>query len=162
MISTLSVIFTVVVLDVAFNHEDEEEVPEWAQKLTRYFMAPIACWHVKCCGNDKKVSPATDEEMESVGPTSKDQNSNVKISNKTKNTPHMNVLTPNMNGDVKTHDQNLEREASSVPFRGKRKYTWKEIALIMDRCFMYIFIVLVIVPSIVCLALMVAKYSEYD
>jgi hypothetical protein len=36
-------------------------------------------------------------------------------------------------------------------------YSWKEVALILDRCFMYLFIFLVIVTSIVCLGILASK-----
>ena len=158
MISTLSVIFTVVVLDVAFNHEEEEKVPEWAQILTRAFMAPIACWHVKCCGN-RQITPMRDEEMIPIKAAPNGNNNNEDTPNKANKSPYI-------NGKVKMQEENSERKKSPwccCSNNGqKRVYTWKEIGLIMDRCFMYIFIALVTIPSIVCLSLLIAKYAEYD
>ena len=43
----------------------------------------------------------------------------------------------------------------------EQMYKWKEIALILDRFFMYTFIFLVATVSIVCLSLLVAAYNNY-
>ena len=175
MISTLSVIFTIFVLDIYFNHDDEEPVPEWAQKLTRSVLAPVACWHVTCCSN-RQISPATDDEIKSESTVATDTSNsktkfvndtnsrtkfaNVKGTNLPTKLPRTTKSVTHMNGKVP--EEKYVREVSSVSSIGERNYKWKEIALILDRCFMYVFIFLVAIPSIVCLALMVAKYSEYD
>ncbi|WAR09698.1 ACHE-like protein, partial [Mya arenaria] len=44
MLSTLSVIFTIVVLDIYFNHDDDEAPTDWLQKFTKYFLVKITCW----------------------------------------------------------------------------------------------------------------------
>lgn len=153
MISTLSVIFTIFVLDIYFNYEEEEQVPDWAQKLTRNFLAPLACWHVRC-GGRRQISPAADEDMKSEATVSK---VNPKLSNNSRRP------TTQMNGKVKIlPDEKLGREESTASSVEERTYKWKDVALILDRCFMYLFIFLVGIPSIVCLALMIAQYQEYN
>jgi len=44
MLSTLSVILTIIVLDVYFNHDDDESPPIWLQKFTKCFLVKITCW----------------------------------------------------------------------------------------------------------------------
>ena len=160
MISALSVIFTIFVLDIYFNYEEEESVPDWAQKLTRSVLAPLACWHVKC-GSRRQVSPADYEEKNSDG---KNSVSTVTTVNPTlnNNTSRHRRPAAKMRGNVKIlPDEKLGREESNVSSGDERQYMWKDIALILDRCFMYLFMLLVGIPSIICLALMAAHYQDY-
>ena len=54
MVSALSVICTIIVLDVYFKTEDDTEVPEWLQKFVR-----VTCWNAKVfCG--AKISPVSE------------------------------------------------------------------------------------------------------
>ena len=158
MISALSVVFTIFVLDIYFNYEEEEQVPDWAQKLTRSVLAPIACWHTKC-GSRRQVSPAAYEEKDS-----EEKNSvNSHMANNTNS--HNNRLKPAAKRREKVKilpDKKLGREESVVSSdEEERQYKWKDIALILDRCFMYLFMLLVGIPSLICLALIVAHYHNY-
>lgn len=36
-------------------------------------------------------------------------------------------------------------------------YSWKEVALILDRCFMYLFIFLTVITTVVCLTVLATK-----
>ena len=38
-----------------------------------------------------------------------------------------------------------------------KQFSWKEVALILDRCFMYLFIFLIIVTTIICLGILASK-----
>ena len=156
MISALSVVFTIFVLDIYFNHEEEEPVPEWAQTFTRSVLAPIACWHTKC-GSRRQVAPASYEEK-----NSERKNSVSKLTNNTNSRPHVKPAAK-MHGKVKIlPDKKLGREESILSSGDEeRRYNWKDIALILDRCFMYLFMLLVGIPSLICLALIVAHYHTY-
>ncbi|WAR09725.1 ACHB-like protein, partial [Mya arenaria] len=61
MLSNLSVIFTIVVLDIYFNHDDDEAPPDWLQKFTKYFLVNITCW------KGRKVA-LTDDDEENAKP----------------------------------------------------------------------------------------------
>ena len=41
---------------------------------------------------------------------------------------------------------------------GNKIYSWKEVALILDRFFMYLFVVLIVGATLICLAIMGSKY----
>lgn len=53
-----------------------------------------------------------------------------------------------MNGDATFDETSSEDE---------KYYNWKEVALILDRTFMYLFIVMIAVSTIVCLAILASK-----
>ena len=154
MISALSVIFTIVVLDIYFNHDEEEAVPEWAQKFTRSFLVPITCWKGNCptCCSGEQVSPAVDDDksksMTRLNATSSKPSSPRKGRNKSES-----------NGGMSYPDDKYRDSLSGV--LSEQKFKWKEIALILDRFFMYIFIFLVVSVSIICISLLISAYSSY-
>ena len=149
MISTLSVIFTIVVLDIYFNHDEEEPVPEWTQKFTRNFLVPITCWrgNSPTCCTAEKVSPAdADDHSKSL--------TKLNVTESKPNTPPKGRTELETNGRIRYPDDKYKNCFSGL--ESERKYKWKEIALILDRCFMYIFIFLVVTASILCLSLLIS------
>ena len=137
MMSALSVVFTIIVLDVYFNSDDDEEVPDWLQKFTRSFLVRITCSKVKCCKR-KQVSPTNDsQEHIFVKDTSK------------KGKPFI-----NKNGDEYFDTGKHDHSDTKV-------YTWKEIALLLDKFFIVLFILLVSIVSVVCLSVLVSAWSGY-
>ena len=158
MISALSVISTIIVLDIYFNHDDEEPVPEWAQTLTRKFFIPVTCWHgnlPKCCSGEP-VSPARDGDEEKsltkLRPNSSKPNSASTIaSRKTK---------LQNNGNIVEQDDNYGRKVMYAT-EPHKAYKWKEIALVLDRFFLYVFVILVVTASVVTLSLLISEYNSY-
>ena len=148
MMSALSVIFTIIVLDIYFNSDDDEEIPDWLQKFTRKVLVPVTCLNVTCCTR-KQVSPmdgSTDIlTKESLKPE-KDINGFVDgISGGNNLGSNKNEISDTKYGP-KGSDNNT----------AEKVYKWKEIALLMDRCFLIVFILLVLIASVVCLALLVS------
>ena len=62
-------------------------------------------------------------------------------------------------GKNKLDTASAEKDIDSLS--NNKVYTWKEIALLMDRCFLFAFIFLVVTASIVCLALLASAYHMY-
>lgn len=60
------------------------------------------------------------------------------------------------NSHTRKTDQTGKRENEGG--EKKKMYSWKEVALIIDRCFMYLFIFLTVVVTVVCLAILASKY----
>lgn len=152
MISALSVIFTIVVLDIYFNHDDEEPVPDWTQNLTRKFLVRITFWkghRPTCCCRDQ-VSPTDDETEKSMTRLSQ---MNSKPNSETKK-----MKLPLDGMDVYSGSKYKDNISAKTE---EQTYQWKEIALILDRFFMYIFMFTVIIVSVVCLSLLVAAYNNY-
>ena len=148
MTSALSVILTIIVLDVYFNADDDEEVPEWLQKFTRSFLVRMACWNVTCCKR-KQVSPSDNDHL---------YLKTINVKN--------NVLFGKRKDDIKPIDSKGKEklakdkiESESEIMKDMKVYTWKEIALLMDKCFMFVFIGLVLIASIVCLALLASAQN---
>lgn len=51
--------------------------------------------------------------------------------------------------DMKPREMEEEEEADDV-----KVYSWKEVALILDRCFMYLFIAMVLISTVVCFGIL--------
>ncbi|KAL4217015.1 hypothetical protein ACF0H5_023471 [Mactra antiquata] len=143
MLSTLSVIFTIVVLDIYFNHSDDEEPPTWFQKFTRIFLVRFAMWKGHGCCQKTKVDnvPSAEDGL----------NTEHKI-----NTPGNTSFAFSKSNTV------LEKEAiknddstGSESSEPECIYSWKEVALILDRCFMYLFIFAVVVTTLICLVILI-------
>ncbi|XP_060571964.1 neuronal acetylcholine receptor subunit beta-2-like [Ruditapes philippinarum] len=149
MLSTLSVIFTIVVLDIYFNHDDDEEPPRWVQTMTRLLLVKISMWKGERCCKKKKVSPKNKSSELSLstvklpldGVEPFDSNAKTRYRGKNSDVVEVNHLE----GDDDADEDEI------------KIYSWKEVALILDRCFMYLFILLVIVTSIVCLGILASK-----
>ncbi|XP_052813070.1 acetylcholine receptor subunit beta-like [Mya arenaria] len=136
MLSNLSVIFTIVVLDIYFNHDDDEAPPDWLQKFTKYFLVNITCWKGEACCKQGKVRPSNGSE------------------------PHISLDDLNKVNDDKRMIKSPGRkvaltdddEENAKP--EERPYSWKEVALILDRFFMYLFVLLVFTVTAVSLSIL--------
>lgn len=137
MLSALSVVFTILVLDVYFNSDDDEEVPDWLQKFTRSFLVRITCSKVKCC-NRKQISPTNDSQEHIF----------------VKDTLKKGKQFANENGDGYLNVKKNDESDTKV-------YTWKEIAMLLDKFFIVLFISLVSIASVVCLSVLVSAWSRY-
>ncbi|XP_045178075.2 acetylcholine receptor subunit beta-like [Mercenaria mercenaria] len=146
MLSTLSVVFTIVVLDIYFNHDDDEEPSGWVQTLTRVFLVKMAMWKGEKCCRRQKVNPK--ERSTLTASTIK-----LPLDDKTRETnartrfrgTHMELV------DVDQPEPDHQDEDDV------KLYSWKEVALILDRCFMYLFMFLVLVTTVVCLGILASK-----
>ena len=156
MISALSVIFTIVVLDIYFNHDEEEPVPEWAQNLMRKVLVPVTCWKGNCrtCCSGKPVSPAKDGDVEK-------SLTKLQANSSKPNSAMKGRANPLKNGNVVQPEDQYGKRESAYATEPETAYKWKEIALVLDRFFMYIFVFLVLTTSIVCLSLLISAYNMY-
>ncbi|XP_052812727.1 acetylcholine receptor subunit beta-like isoform X2 [Mya arenaria] len=137
MLSTLSVIFTIVVLDIYFNHDDDEAPPDWLQKFTKIFLVNITCWKGEACCRQGKVKPSTGSDSR-IALVDLD---NVNDAKTRINSP---------SGKVPLTDD--ENEENTKP--DEKYYSWKEVALILDRFFMYLFVFMVFTVTVVCLSIL--------
>lgn len=125
MVSALSVIFTIFVLDVYFKTEDGTEVPERLQKFTRGFLVRVRCWHTKV-SSGAKISPVS-EDWTRFNMTPDDTWNDKKINNKYGDD---NIDTKISEIEARSDkEQRLKAERAGL---GNICYTWKEIALMMD------------------------------
>lgn len=148
MLSTLSVIFTIVVLDIYFNHADDEEPPKWIQTLTRNFLVRVAMWKGTSCCKRQRVNPRTD------GYGTDSNSSRVKLQlDKLSNDNNGNVRMVKVKPEFKNEDAEDEKDQGD----NVKMYSWKEVALILDRCFMYLFIFLVVLVTVICLAVLASR-----
>lgn len=143
MLSTLSVIFTIVVLDIYFNHDDDEEPPSWIQSLTRNFLVKMSMWKGTRCCKKQTVQPSGD----------------IIITSSCEKLPLEEIEGDN-NAKNRYRPRKTDEQGETENEGGekKRMYSWKEVALIIDRCFMYLFIFLTVVVTVVCLAILASKY----
>ena len=136
MMSALSVVFTIIVLDVYFNSDEDDEVPDWLQKFTRTFLVRITC-SKGTCSRRKQISPTNDSQE------------NIFVKDSLKNGKPFG----NENGDGH-FDSNKHNESD------KKVYTWKEIALLLDKFFVILFISLVSIVSVVCLSILASAWAK--
>ncbi|KAK3582647.1 hypothetical protein CHS0354_001694 [Potamilus streckersoni] len=130
-LSALAVILTIIVLDLYFNIEGDD-VPAWLNRFTHHVMVRFSCWKGTTCYNGRNR----------VTPTNKKQ---VLLSSNA-------VLNL---GDSQIADQELEKkrklsfDKTTDDENTVLEYSWKEIALIMDKCFLYIFLFLVLLATLI-------------
>ena len=144
VLSALSVILTIFVLDVYFK-PDDDNVPNWLQSLTRGFLVRVTCWNAKCCyqGKQGKVTPAS-EKATPVG--------------------EKNVSKVSQEADELSHfekDKNAvgyDTVGSSPHQEIDEKFCCKEIAQMLDMCFMYTYILLFVITTAICLGVLVSAY----
>ncbi|XP_052231622.1 acetylcholine receptor subunit beta-like isoform X1 [Dreissena polymorpha] len=129
MLSTLSVVFTIVVLDIYFNHADDETPPSWLQNLTRHFLVKVTCWKGVTCCSKPKVSPGGDGEILTLNE----------------------ITEKSETKDKWALDDERSKVAEGV---GIKFFSWKEVALILDRFFMHTFIFLVASSTVICMIIL--------
>lgn len=136
-LQTLAVLLTVIYLDVYFAPE-QKPVPRWLQVVTQCCLARIAC--IDCSKRRKDHSEQTGDTVENI-----------------------------CNYDSRTMSLKADHETES----GKRcveawvdddsddvtkEYTWKEIALLLDKVTMYIYLILETCLTVFCVAIMLHHY----
>ncbi|XP_053385420.1 neuronal acetylcholine receptor subunit alpha-3-like isoform X1 [Mercenaria mercenaria] len=130
LLQTLAVLLTVIYLDIYFTPE-EHPVPRWLQFMTSSCLAKVIC--KECCCRKSSTTIVLPRKMEAK---------NSKTDDQTK-------------GDIKEAWTN-EEETKVY----KRRYSWKEIALMLDKCTMYIYLICVTGFTITCFTLMVRHYNS--
>jgi hypothetical protein len=112
-----------------YNREDD--IPNWLRKLTLGFLAKIACWKGCCCKSKKRI------DAEPASPV---------------------VVIPKSTGKPRTAGSIYKPplEDDTPP---ETKLTWKDIGNILDKCFLRLFMFVILLTGILCLSLMAAGSS---
>ena len=143
ILSALSVIFTIFVLDAYFK-SDEATVPYWLQSITRGFLVRATCWSV-ACSSQTKVAP---KENKATGKLNAfkilREASSCELNHSEKDN---NYIKPGI------HGTKPKPEAT-------RMFNWKEIAQMLDKCFMYTYILLFVIATILSLEILVSAYKS--
>ena len=139
VLSALSVVLTIFMLDVYFKSE-EDTVPDLLQSFTHSFLVRVTCWNATCSSQGKVVPNPNDV---------------IAVSNAFKALRDTSELD-NVDSGKKIERNNANRSHQEL----KRTYNWKEIALMLDKCFMYIFILLVMIITVVFLAVLGLEYKS--
>ena len=139
VLSALSVVLTISMLDVYFKPE-EDTVPNWLQSFTHSFLVRVTCWNATCSSQGKVVPNSNDV---------------IAVSNASRVLRDTSELD-NVDSGKKIGMNNANRSHQEL----KRTYNWKEIALMLDKSFMYIFILLVVIITVVSLAVLGLEYKR--
>ena len=143
VLSALSVILTIFVLDVYFK-SDDVTVPNWLQAFTRRFLVRVTCSNITC-SSQGKVAPDSDK-------ATKGKSNAFKILRKSSQLDHFekenNPVEPVFN------DNNIP-----LP-EAKRIYNWREIAQMLDKCCMYTYIILFVIATTACLGVLGSAYNS--
>ena len=134
-LSALSVILTIFVLDVYFK-SDDETVPDWLQSLTQGFLVRVTCWNDTCL-SQSKVAPKCDKAT--------DESNTFNILREASEVDHS---EKNKSGFESGNNGN-KRQTEPLG-----KYKWKEIAQMLDKCFLYAYILFFVIATIVCIAVL--------
>ncbi|KAK3582644.1 hypothetical protein CHS0354_001690 [Potamilus streckersoni] len=135
-LSVLTVILTIVVLDLYFNIE-EDDVPVWLKRLTHHVLIKFSCWKRNTCCR-LKIQPIEKEHVIS---------SNKDITELTA----INAVDIARGRKKKLDTTNTEQ--SKIP-----EYTWKEIALIIDKFLLALFSILVLLTTVITLTILGTHY----
>ena len=134
-LSALSVILTIFVLDVYFK-SDDKTVPDWLQSLTHGFLVRVTCWNDTCL-SQSKVAPKCDKAT--------DESNAFDILREASEVDH----SEKNKGDFESGNNGNKRQMEPMG-----KYKWKEIAQMLDKCFLCAYILLFVIATIVCLAVL--------
>lgn len=126
LLSALSVVGTIIVLDIYFNHQDDEDIPGWLQTLARVVLVRMAMWKGASWCRKARVHP-----------------------NDFANTP------ANTKFNIRKGKW-IEEPSLTKNGVDKERLSWKEIALIMDRCFMYIFVFSTVICTVTCISILIS------
>ncbi|KAK3582645.1 hypothetical protein CHS0354_001691 [Potamilus streckersoni] len=147
-LSALTIILTIVVIDLYFNIEGDD-VPAWLNRFTHHVMVKFSCWKgTTCCSGKNRVTP-TDEDK---GLSSSRMILKLTVSDSAKLR------------DKEAANEDLEKESKlslDTTFSDEStitEYSWKEIALIMDKCFLYIFMILVFLTTTITFIILGVNY----
>ncbi|XP_060578786.1 neuronal acetylcholine receptor subunit alpha-6-like, partial [Ruditapes philippinarum] len=141
-LQTLAVFLTVIYLDTYFN-PDDKPVPKWLHTITSSVLIKLAC--VDCSRINKKVSP-NPSDMNNDSVTIPQHKSDYSKSEKI-------VSIEDYVGD-----RNEVWEADK-PISSDKEYSWKEIALLLDKVTMYIYLSLVTTLTVVTACVMLVHYG---
>ena len=89
-----------------------------------------------CCRKRQKVSPKNTEQT--TPPANNNHNNN-----------DSKIIKVNPVPDTEVHVDDDDKP---------KEYSWKEIALILDKCFMYTFIFLLVGTTLTCLGILIANF----
>ena len=134
-LSALSVILTIFVLDVYFK-SDDATVPDWLQSLTHGFLVRVTCWNDTCL-SQSKVAPKCDKAT--------DESNAFDILREASEVDH----SEKNKGDFESGNNGNKRQMEPMG-----KYKWKEIAQMLDKCFLCAYILLFVIATIVCIAVL--------
>ena len=140
-LQTLAVFLTILYLDTYFNPEDKP-VPRWLQTITSSVLSKLAC--VDCKKKNRTVSP----------------NSMVISDNKRTDSPKRSDTKKNEN--IVSIEEYIEDKVEVWDDHKSdvtdRQYSWKEIALLLDKVTMYIYLIFVTGFTVITTCIMLVHY----
>ncbi|KAJ8308081.1 hypothetical protein KUTeg_012955 [Tegillarca granosa] len=128
-LGTISVICTIIVLEV-YHHTEDDEIPPWLQRLSRDCLAYLVCWKKKsCCSSRKRVRPETQQDFNKI---------------------YVKEKPPISQDEVVSEYNELPNTDNLV--------TWQDIAAILDKFFFASYMVIILISSLVLWSLVVVHY----
>ncbi|KAK3582650.1 hypothetical protein CHS0354_001697 [Potamilus streckersoni] len=139
-LSALTILLTIFILDFYFNVEGDK-VPAWLNRFTHNVMVKFSCWKGKtCCSRENEVTPTEEATVFSSS------NATLKLDNNL-------VINAGLEKKRKLSLDTTFTDDNTIP-----EYSWKEIALIMDKCCLYMFMILVLLATLLIFVVLGAKY----
>ncbi|XP_033733505.1 acetylcholine receptor subunit beta-type unc-29-like [Pecten maximus] len=145
-LGSMSVLCTILVLNVYFRSDEDEPMPGWLKRLTLKVLARIASYKNKCCCftfNDTKIHPVN--ETPSTEPVS--------VMLQEVEQPDL-VKKPNRRRSK--HQDEIPLEPASptpsstralITIMDETDLTWKELSIILDRLFFVIFMSVILLST---------------
>lgn len=128
-LGTTSVICTIIVLEV-YHHTEDDEIPQWLQRMSRDCLAYIVCWKKKsCCNSRKKVRPESEQNFNKIYVKEK----------------------PPISQDDVVSEFNEQPDADD-------QVTWQDIAAILDKFFFASYMLIILISSVVLWSLVIVHY----
>lgn len=143
LLQTVAVFLTVIYLDMYFRPV-EKPVPRWVQTFASC-LARIVCAE-SCCKSREKISPNSSSDVIEINGSEKHNDKVPPIEKKRRKSWFLNDNHDDVTDDVDDDDTN--------------KYSWKDIALMLDKLTMYIYLLLVISFTGATFTVMVCNYSN--
>lgn len=163
-LGSLSVLCTIIVLNVYFRSDVEEPIPGWLKKLTLNVLMRVVCYKHKCCcyrSRSTKVHPDGDQEPAQVimvleKQDDADQARNRKTSKK--GIKKDAVISP----EPATSSVRQAPVYSIVMEDYDQTLTWKELSVVLDRLFFVLFMSTIILSTALLLYAILAEWINVE
>lgn len=150
LLQTVAVFLTVFFLDIYFRSV-HKPVPGWVQTVVSRCLSKLVC--IDCQWSRGRVTPIQEQDSSA-------SNADNYIVNDKGYMSSENALDCNVDVDDDVKDK-MVAQSGKTKKESSHQYSWKEIALMLDRLTMYVYFVLVTIFTSLTFGVMIANYGKH-
>ncbi|XP_021364827.1 neuronal acetylcholine receptor subunit beta-2-like [Mizuhopecten yessoensis] len=163
-LGSLSVLCTIVVLNVYFRSDVDEPIPGWLKQLTSKVLMRVACYKNNCCCvrmNDIRIHPASEISSTEQGSLVLQEVEQADITKKTvrkrnKKLDEQPLESASISPSSSTAILMVEEAGDDLDL------TWKELAVILDRLFFLLFMSTILLSTATLFYLILGEWINVE